>query len=67
MYKKERKLHPGDTFAIKEPTPIPSSNVSLKKAKNGYVVSSFKDGQECLYIAKSHAEAQKYASKLLKV
>ncbi len=65
--KKINKLR-GDTFAI-SPTPSPArKSVEVKKAKNGFVVSSYHpENGEQLYIAKSHKEAVGYASKCLKI
>ena len=68
MAKKIKKVEPqhkGDTFAL--PEPAKRSSAEIKRAKNGYVVSSYKDGQEHLYIAKSKKEAHTHAHKLLKV
>jgi hypothetical protein len=69
---KKKKLHPEDTFvptiAVKDSNPpLPRKSVDVKKATNGYVVSSYQDGKERMYIAKSHKEAQKHASRLLKL
>lgn len=57
----------GDTFAM--PTlSLPRKSVELKKASNGFVISSYHlDKGEELYIAKNKKEAQKHASKLLKI
>ena len=66
--KKSKPKHIGDTFSMPmEPKPETSKNVQLKKAKNGYVVSSYHNGEEHVYIAKSHADATKHATKLLKI
>ncbi len=57
----------GDTFAIPAPS-LPRKSVELKKASNGFVVSSYHpDKGEELYIAKNRKEAQKRATKLLKI
>lgn len=41
-------------------------SVDIKKADNGYVVSTWDLNKEKIYIAKSKKEAMKYASKILK-
>ena len=40
-------------------------HVDVKKANNGYVVSSYSDKGEKTFIAKTKAEAKKHADKLL--
>ena len=46
--------------------PIRSSvSVDIKKANNGFVVSSWDMDKQKTYIAKSKKEALKYASKIL--
>ena len=42
-----------------------SVSVDIKKANNGYVVSSWDSDKQKTYIAKSKKEATKYASKIL--
>lgn len=64
--KKAKPQHKGDTFAVPVES-TPHRSVEMKKAKNGFVVSSWQDGKEHLYIAKNHKEAHAHASKLLKV
>lgn len=44
-----------------------SKNVNVRKASNGYVVSSYNDEGDMTYIAKSKVEVKKYINKLLKV
>ena len=48
---------------------VPVSNrsvsVDIKKANNGFVVSSWDSDKQKTYIAKSKKEALKYASKIL--
>ena len=46
------------------PTPQ-RKNVDLKKAKNGYVVSSWDGTGEQVYIAKTKDEALKYVSEIM--
>ena len=43
-----------------------SINVDLDKAKNGYIVSSYRDAGTIKYIAKTKKEAMAFAEKLLK-
>ena len=45
-----------------------AKNVTLRKANNGFVISSYddKNGGEKIFIAKTKKEADKYATKLLK-
>ncbi len=49
------------------PYPEDSKEVSIKKAKNGYVVSSYSMNGGTTYIAKNKTEAKKHANKLLKI
>lgn len=57
--------HKGDTFVMEPPKTRVS--VDIKKADNGFVVSTYCDGGEKVYIAKTKKEADKYAQKLLKI
>ena len=41
-------------------------SVTLQRANNGYVVSSWKEDKEIIFIAKTKKEAQNYANKILK-
>ena len=43
-----------------------SVSVDVRKANNGYVVSSWDSDKQKTYIAKSKKEAMRYASKILK-
>ena len=43
----------------------PDKNATIKKAKNGFVVSSYGPKGECTYIAKTKKEAKDRAAKLL--
>ena len=43
-----------------------SINVDMDKAKNGYIVSSYRDTGSIKYIAKTKKEAMGYAEKLLR-
>ena len=61
---KVKPQHPGDTFTMPELSPRIS--VEMRKAKNGYTVSGYKDGKDHLYVAKSHAEAKRHAHRLMK-
>jgi len=51
----------------KTPQVAPSSSrsVDMKKANNGFLVSTWSDGKEILYIATTKKEAVEYANKLL--
>jgi len=65
MAKKKKKMaHKGDTFVM-ENKPVVRKSVDIKKASNGFVVSSWSNDKEELYIAKDKSEADKYVSKLL--
>ncbi len=44
-----------------------SKNVNIRKAQNGFVVSSFSDGEDKTMIAKTKSEAKKIAEKMLGV
>jgi hypothetical protein len=41
-------------------------HVDIKKANNGFVVSSYSDKGEQVFVAKNKTEAKKHANKLLK-
>lgn len=45
-----------------------SISVNLKRARNGYVVSSYNDriGKDVTYVAKTREEAKEYMDKLLR-
>lgn len=45
--------------------PIPRKSAEIKKAMNGFVVSSWHEDGEKLYVAKTEKEAQEYAAKCL--
>lgn len=64
---KKEMAHKGDTFAMPMMKPTPRRSVDIKKATNGFVVSSYQENGEKLFIAKTQEEAQKYANKLLKI
>ena len=52
--------------ALSEPArPVMRKSAEIKKAANGFVVSSYTDTGEKLYIAKSEKEAQEYVAKIL--
>lgn len=55
----------GDTFSMDYHKPRKS--VDIKKADNGFVVSSWYEGKEKVYIAKNQKEATMYANKCLKI
>lgn len=56
------------TATIAAPTEAhPRKSVDIKKADNGFVVSSWHEGKERIYIAKTHKEAQEHAARLLKI
>lgn len=57
----------GDTFAIQPQATTPRKSAEIKKAMNGFVVSSWDGPKERLYIAKTQPEAQKYAADCLKI
>jgi hypothetical protein len=44
---------------------IPRKSAEIKKAMNGFVISSWHEDGEKLYIAKTEKEAQEYAAKCL--
>ena len=54
----------------KSDAPIKSDSISvnLKRARNGYVVSSYSDrlNKDITYVAKTKAEAKEYLDKILK-
>lgn len=66
MAKKKTK-NKGDTFVMSPTRSIRRRSVDIKKASNGFVVSSYQDDAEKLYIAKTQKEANVYANKLLKM
>lgn len=63
---KNKMKHPGDTFSM-ENKPVTRKSVDIKKAINGFVISSWDNNVEKLYIAKDKKEADKYASKCLTI
>lgn len=66
MAKKKKMKHKGDTFEMAEVSrPKTRVSVDIKKANNGFVVSTWGDSGEKVYIAKTKKEADKYANKLL--
>lgn len=50
---------------LAEPVRSSSRSVDIEKASNGYVVSSWNDGNKKTLIAKTREEAKKHADKLL--
>lgn len=48
-------------------SPSDFKEVSVKKANNGYIVSSFTSDKPKTFIAKNKTDAKKIASKLLKI
>ena len=52
--------------AVDAPSFSRSINVDMDKAKNGYIVSSYRDTGSIKYIAKTKKEAMGYAEKLLR-
>ena len=64
MTKKKKKSNNSEGPAI--PVRNRSVSVDVKKADNGYVVSTWDLDKQKTYIAKSKKEAMRYASKILK-
>ncbi len=59
--KKTSKITEGPSIPVRNK----SVSVDIKKANNGFVVSSWDLDKQKTYIAKSKKEALKYASKIL--
>lgn len=47
------------------PSALTRRSVDVKKANNGFVVSSWREDKEIIYIAKTKKEALSYANKIL--
>lgn len=68
MAKKKRKKATRKNNDRAVPVSGGSISVTLKRARNGYVVSSYSDPlkKEIIYIAKTRAEAKEHMDKLLR-
>ncbi len=64
---KKKVAHEGDSFVMSKSASLPRKSVDIKKALNGYVVSTWENEKEKVWVAKDLKEAQSFASKCIKM